>query len=317
MANIVVIGSMNMDYVINVRHMPLTGETLLCDRFETIPGGKGANQAYAAGKLGGQIAMLGAVGDDDSGQTLCDSLRSVGVDVSRIKKCRGENTGSAFICVDHTGDNSIIVAQGANREVDIAYIDANLDLLEQCSIVVLQLEIPLDTVVYAAKKAKALGKTVILDPAPARTDIPPALYACVDILKPNETEAAILTGVSGGEGSAAELAQAESSAQKLAAQGVKNVVVTLGGKGAFLMNEQGTAFFPADSALSVVDTTAAGDSFTGALALCLAGGKPIAEAIAFAVSVSGLVVTRKGAQTSIPTAEEVAQYRFSKSQQTE
>ena len=302
---IAVVGSMNMDYVIEVQAMPLVGETILCQGFSMIPGGKGANQAYAAGKLGGQVTMLGAVGCDQAGEALCESLRSVGVDVSRIKHCQGENTGTAFISVDKEGHNSITVAQGANRAVDIPYIQQNMDVLEECDIVLFQLEIPLETVVFAAQKAKALGKTVILDPAPARTDIPRELYACVDYLKPNEVELTTLTA----DGSAED--HLEQAAAGLQAQGVKNVVVTLGGKGAFLLEEQGKAsFHPADTTLHVVDSTAAGDSFTAALAGGLANGLAIDEAVNLAIRVSNIVVTRKGAQTSIPTMEEVMQFTF-------
>lgn len=298
MEKIAVIGSMNMDYVMNVPHMPQVGETLLCTGFETIPGGKGANQAYAAGKLGASVAMLGAVGADGPGEALCASLESVGVDVSRVRRLSGVPTGSAFIQVNAQGDNSIVVSQGANGKVEVAYLQENLDLLEGCGIWVFQLEIPLETVVYGVKLAKSLGKTVILDPAPARRDLPPELYPLVDYLKPNEGEAALLAGVSPEE--------PERAAAVLRERGVKNVLVTLGGKGAYLLDETGKETrFPPEPGIKVVDTTAAGDCFTAALAGRLASGETVDAAVRFAIRASGLAVGRKGAQPSIPTLEEV------------
>ena len=298
MKKITVVGSINMDYVLNVPHMPETGETLLAQSFTTLPGGKGANQAYAAGKLEGDVTMLGAVGDDGAGAALCESLRSAGVDISRVHRVKGEATGSAFICVDPSGNNHIVVAQGANRAVDIPYLQENDDVLAACDILVLQLEIPLETVVYAAKRAKELGKLVILDPAPARSDLPDDLYPCIDFLKPNEGEAALLAGVPAGD--------PERAAKVLRERGVKNVLVTLGKDGALLLDEAGTVKkFPALTGLTVVDTTAAGDCFTAALACRLAAGDSAEQAASFAGRASGLSVTRAGAQPSLPTLTEV------------
>ncbi len=300
MKKVVVIGSMNMDYVINVPHAPTDGETILCERFETFPGGKGANQAYVLGKLGGEVAMLGAVGQDAPGQSLCHNLQSVGVDTSRVKHLPDMTTGMAFITVDAQGENRIVVVQGANMAVDIPYIDANMDLLAASDIVLLQLEIPLETVVYAAEKAKALGKTLILDPAPARTDIPESLYQNLDFIKPNEVELATLVE---NPDAACSL---ESSVKQLQDRGVKNVVVSLGEKGVFLRDSQGrTVSFPADHRVQAVDTTAAGDSFTAALAYGLSNGRQLTDAVKLAVRVSNIVVTRKGAQASIPHMWEV------------
>lgn len=299
MKKIGIVGSMNMDFVLEVDNMPQVGETVLARKFDLIPGGKGANQAYAVGKLSGNVAMLGAVGDDEYGRMLCGNLKAVGVDVSRIKVTPGVNTGTAFISVNAHGDNSIIVAQGANRCVDTAYIDENMDLLGNCDIVVFQLEIPLQTVVYAAKKLKALGKTIVLDPAPARRDIPQELYACVDIIKPNEVELGELLG----DETARQCL--EQAAERLKEKGVQNVVVTLGGEGAFLSGKNVRPLHCKSEKVKVVDTTAAGDSFTGAMALALSKGDSIESALEFAIRVAGIVVTRKGAQTSVPTLEEL------------
>lgn len=297
MGKIVVIGSINMDFVIDVKEIPKKGETILSHGFELFPGGKGANQAYAVGKLGGQIAMIGAVGDDEYGEMLCRNLSSVNVDVSGVKICKHSSTGTAIICVEDKGDNSIIVNQGANGFVDRALIDENIGLIEECDIIVMQLEIPLDTVEYVAQIGKKLGKKVILDPAPARTDLSAELLNCIDVLKPNETELQILTN--NGD-------SMEKACEKIIQSGTKNIIVTLGGDGCYLYNSECKGkLFPCNRNVKVVDTTAAGDGFTAAIALALAKAMTLEDAIEFAAKVSAIVVTRKGAQPSIPSADEL------------
>ncbi|MFQ7748164.1 MAG: ribokinase [Eubacteriales bacterium] len=295
MKRILIIGSMNMDFVFQVHHMPAVGETVLTGDLTFIPGGKGANQAYAAGKLGGNVAMLGAVGDDEHGRSLCDNLASV-VDVSQIRRVQGVSTGVAFIGVNAEGNNSIIVVQGANRCVDQAYLEENHSLLEACDIVVMQLEIPLDSVMYAAKEAKRLGKTVILDPAPA-VRLPEELYQNVDIVKPNEVELGELLGDPEAH------RRLEESCKRLLDLGAKTSSSPWAGR--LLPLQRRRQRFYADKTVKVVDTTAAGDSFTAAIALALAEDRSLEEAVEFATKVSNIVVTRKGAQTSIPSRDEV------------
>ncbi len=300
MKKILVIGSLNMDFVLEVDHIPVVGETVLSKSLQFVPGGKGANQAFCAGKLGGKVSMLGAVGKDQHGDALLRGLSGAGVNISPIRQLSGKNTGVALIGVNAQGNNSIIISQGANLEVTPRAIDENIALLTESDIVVFQLEIPLETVLYGAKKAKELGKTVILDPAPAVENLPKELFSCLDIIKPNEIELGTLLGDPNAKESLSD------SCRRLKELGVKNVIVTLGEEGAFLLEESGgETRFPAVSFGPAVDTTAAGDSFTAALALGLSQGMNLKESVSLSIRVGGMVVTRKGAQTSIPSREEV------------
>lgn len=300
MKRLFVIGSMNMDFVTHLPHVLRPGETLLARDLELVPGGKGANQAYAMGKLGGSAVMLGAVGADLHGQHLVENLRSVGVDTGPVRRTEDSPTGMAVISVLPDGDNSILVLPGANAQVTPDYVQAHHHLLEECDILVLQLEIPLETVMYAAREAYRLGKQVILDPAPAVEGLPEELFQWLYLVKPNETELSVLMG------HPFDPAALRQDALALQARGVKNVLVTLGGAGSYLLQEDGTERrLPADSTVQVVDTTAAGDSFVAALAVALSQGKPLDQAAEFAARVSDIVVTRPGAQTSIPSREEV------------
>ncbi len=302
MGKILVVGSLNVDMVMNVDHMPAEGESILCDGMTLVPGGKGANQACAAGRLGTEVAMLGAIGDDDYGALQLKSLSEAGVEVGGLLKKEGQNTGTAFITVNKSGNNSIVVVPGANSAFRPEDIEANRELIEQCEIMILQLEIPLDTVCYAAKLAKSLGKTVILDPAPVPEHFPEELYEYVDIVKPNETELGMLTGIAEAQKHLTE------ASQVLKARGVKNVLVTLGGDGVYINPESGEEIRIPACKVKAVDTTAAGDSFTAALAAMLLNGESLEAAAEFANRVSAIVVTRKGAQSSIPTIDEVVNY---------
>lgn len=302
MDKILIIGSLNMDMVANVDHTPLTGETILTNEITLVSGGKGANQAYAAGKLKADVAMLGAVGEDSYGKALLESLKSAGVDVSSVLKRKDAATGMAFITVNKEGDNSIVVVSGANATLSKDDIDAGRTLIEDTDILLLQMEIPVETVCYAAKLAKSMGKTVILDPAPVPGCFPVELYQYIDVIKPNETELYMLTGMSPEQNSI------EEAARWIRDRGVKNVLVTLGELGVYLDSEEfGIRSMPAIT-VQAVDTTAAGDTFTAAVAVKLAQGEKLPEAAIFANRVSSIVVTRKGAQSSIPELEEVEEY---------
>lgn len=301
---IVVIGSINMDLVLRVPRMPLPGETLTGGAFRTIPGGKGANQAVACARLSGkvaaggqQVAMIGCVGDDAFGATLRAALVGDGIIDSHITTLPGVASGIASILVDDNGQNSIVIAGGANDLLSPAHIDAAKELIEQADIVVLQLETPMATVVHAIKLARSLGKTVVLNPAPAAS-LPAGVLELVDYLIPNEIEAAMLAGVSPDGADVQALAAA---LQKL---GSDNVIITLGSKGVHAALSGGDFTFPAE-VVQAVDTTAAGDTFIGGFVAGLASGMDEAEAIQQGQRAAAWSVTKPGAQTSIPHLHEL------------
>ena len=301
---IVVIGSINMDLVLRVPRMPLPGETLTGGAFRTIPGGKGANQAVACARMSGkveaggqQVAMIGCVGDDAFGATLRAALVGDGIIDSHITTLPGVASSIASILVDDKGQNSIVIAGGANDLLSPAHIDAAKALIEQADIVVLQLETPMDTVVHAIKLARSLGKTVVLNPAPAAS-LPDGVLELVDYLIPNEIEAAMLAGVAPDSTDIAALAAA------LQKQGSDNVIITLGAKGVHAALYGGDTTFPAE-AVQAVDTTAAGDTFIGGFVAGLASGMDEAEAIGQGQRAAAWSVTKPGAQTSIPFLHEL------------
>lgn len=291
MKNILVVGSLNMDLVIGTPRMPALGETIHGSGFATHPGGKGANQAIAAARQGCNVAMLGAVGNDDYGKALKKHLEDNGVSTHGVATV-DTNTGIAVITVCG-GDNCIILDKGANFRVDVDMVKRNDILINWADIVVMQLEIPMETVVFTAKWAKELGKTVILNPAPWQK-LPEELYAYVDILIPNEHEAAgLLDMETVGDGADA--------LQKLRDLGVKTPVITLGDKGAVALTEE-VVFVPAQKAVAV-DTTGAGDSFIGGMCRALAEDKSLKEAMELGSKVAAVTVTRHG--TDFPTFEEI------------
>ena len=296
MCKAVVVGSLNLDTSITLERMPQPGETIAARGISLHPGGKGANQAFALGRLGCPVAMVGAVGQDAAGDTLLESLQAAGVDCSCVAR-REVPTGQAFITVDSAGENAIIILAGANSTVSPADVEKLRPLLAQADCLVLQLEIPLETVAAAAKLARSLGKVVILDPA---GPLPGELLALCDYLKPNETELALLTGLP-----TATVEQCETAARQLLAQGVGTVLVSLGAKGALAVTPQ-EALLVAPPQVKAVDTTSAGDCFTAAFALRLVEGETsLQAALEFANTAAALTASRPGAQASIPAWDEV------------
>lgn len=290
-----------MDMVIDMKTMPRVGETVLGGTLTYVPGGKGANQTYAAGKIGGNVAMLGCVGDDTIGETLIQNLATSGADASAIRRVEGKPTGTAVIYVNEEGDNSIVVVSGANAVCDIAYLKEYDDFIANADYVMLQMEIPYETVFYAIRRAKELGKTVILNPAPAplAKQIPTDIWDKIDYFTPNETELLKLTNQD-----VLSEENVKKGAETLIQKGVKHVLVTLGDKGVFYFDGESGEIFPARK-VDAVDTTAAGDCFSGAFVTGLSEGKTVADAISMANLASSLAVTRKGAQSSIPTRQEI------------
>ena len=294
MKNILIIGSINIDLVINTDILPKLGETIHGRNFMTAYGGKGANQAVAVAKLYGKADMIGAVGSDEFGKLLKGNLEANHVETKGVK-IADTNSGVAVITVCG-GDNHIILDGGANDAVSPAWIDENLDLIKNADIVIFQLEIPMETIIYAAKKAKEFGCKVLLNPAPA-AKLPEELLAYTDIIIPNEHEAAIITGH-----------ENEVDALKaLYDNGNRNVIVTLGSKGC-IYNDGKEIKSQTPFKVKAVDSTAAGDSFIGGYCSALCEGKTMEEAIRFATAVSAITVSRPGASVSIPTRTEVEEF---------
>lgn len=295
---IVVFGSLNMDLVTQVPHLPAPGETLLGTRFNTVPGGKGANQAVAAARLGASTSMVGRVGNDGFGLALCNSLRGAGVATDLVLADVGPS-GVALINVDVAGENQIVVVPGANGNVSTADVE-RLPLGSEPTILLMQFEISLLAVQAAAKRAEQ--HCVIVDPAPARSDLPSDFYGLVDILTPNQTEASQLTGVS-----IKGIPTAMEAAQILRQRGTTTGIVKLGNQGAVVASESEVFHVPAFE-VTAVDTVAAGDAFNGGLAVALSEGKSLKTAVTWANAVAALSVTKSGAQSAMPTREQVDKF---------
>lgn len=298
---IVVIGSLNMDLVMRTARIPDAGETLCGHGFDTLPGGKGANQAVACARLGGRVAMIGRVGIDAFGRALRDALAADGIDVERVEDSAEAATGVAMILVEDIGENRIVLAPGANGRLSAAAIERNRALIEQAALLVLQLEVPLDTVCAAITIARQAGVPVLLNPAPASV-LPDALYPDIDLLVPNESEATLLTGIA-----VRDPASAEEAARNLLARGVHSVLITLGAQGVLIADADGFRHLPARK-VQAVDSTAAGDTFVGGLAVGLTEGLSLDEAAALGQAASAICVTRAGAQPSIPRRGELTQW---------
>lgn len=302
MKKIVVFGSSNVDIVVDVERMPQPGETVRGKTMCKLAGGKGANQACACGKLHGQCSFLSAVGCDDSAQLLLDSLEKANVDARAVLRCEETPTGSAHIQVDASGENSIVVVAGANAFCNRSYFEAQKSILLDADYILTQLETPLEDTYDLIVEMKAHGKTVILNPAPAPDELPERIFDCVSYFTPNETELEKITGMP-----CDTKEQIIAAAKFCIARGMKNVLVTMGKRGAMLVNREEIVEVPA-FVVKAVDTTAAGDTFNGAFVTALADGLDTYEAIRFANAASAVSVTRYGAQPSVPTREEVLQF---------
>jgi len=298
-AKVVVVGSLNMDLIVRTPRFPVGGETLAGHGFATAAGGKGANQAVAAARLGARVAMVGCLGDDGNGAELRAGLLAEGIDCSAVATVPGVATGIATILVDDAGQNAIVIAAGGNGEMTAERLADHDGLLEAADIVIAQLEVPMATVEATLARAHALGRTVILNPAPAVGPLPENWYGLIDYLIPNESEAALLTGIAVDSPQSALQA-----AQKLLANGARRVLITLGSQGVFYADGERHLHLPVEPVVAV-DTTAAGDTFVGGFAAGLAEGLPLESAIRLGQQAAALAVTRPGAQPSIPHRHEL------------
>jgi ribokinase len=290
MKKIFIVGSLNYDLVINAPYMPVGGETIKGSDFMTNAGGKGANQAYAAAKLGGEVYMCGAVGNDSFGEELLASLNGVGVNTEFVKKVINSSTGVAVIVVTE-GENRIIIDSGANALITKDDIDIFLEKASEGDIFLTQLESPIDVIGYALEGAKKKGLLVVLNPAPANKEIEKYLEY-VDIITPNETELDILGGK-----------------DALIEKGIKTVITTLGARGYEIATQGGAKIYPCIK-VKAVDTTAAGDTASGGLSVKLASGKTVEEAMAFGSLAASIACTRRGAQMSVPSLDELSEYNM-------
>jgi ribokinase len=299
-ATVCVIGSSNLDFTVSVPRLPSVGETVSGGTLVTSPGGKGANQAVAARRLGVDVAFITLLGFDPMGDRLASALAEAGLPSGPIGRTTEAPTGVALIAVDPEGRNQIAVAPGANHLLTPDRARSHVDLLRSADVVLLQLETPIDTVRWALGEARRLGKRTVLNPAPARVlPLPADLLALVDYLTPNEMEAGLLTDLE-----VRSATDAEAAGRALVARGVSTVVVTLGAAGAIAVGAGGTVRVPAFP-VEAIDTVGAGDAFSGALAASLAAGAPIEDALLVASATGGLTCTRRGAVDAMPRRAEV------------
>lgn len=307
MTRITVLGSLNADTILKMPHLPLPGETIALTAKSTAGGGKGANQAIAAARAGATTTFIGKVGADSAGALLKAALQAAQVDLRYVMTTKASATGQAYILLDEAGQNSILIDGGANQTLTTTDLATAETAITTADFLVAQFETPLAVTLAAFQMAKAAGVTTILNPAPAQTTLPPKLLALTDLIVPNETEASILTQQTVKP---TQLATLKNAAAKLQAQGVANVVITLGETGVFYLQQEQSGQIPAFK-VSAVDTTAAGDTFIGALTAVLAKDlHNLPEALIFASRASALAVQTLGAQPSIPTREMIDQAQF-------
>jgi ribokinase len=298
MPRIIVIGSSNTDMVIKSKKLPIPGETILGGTFLMNPGGKGANQAVAAARLGGNVTFVTKTGNDMFGSEAVNLFDNENIDTHYIIKDANNPSGIALITVDEQGENSIVVASGSNGTLSAFDINEEVFETDKSDLFLMQLEIPVETVEFVAEKAAGKGNKVILNPAPA-LELSDDLLNCLYLITPNETEAEFLTGIK-----VHDAASAEKAATKLHEKGVQNVIITMGSSGAYLLSKGISKMIPVIP-VKAIDTTAAGDVFNGALAVAISEGKELTFAVAFANNAASISVTRMGAQASAPYRREV------------
>ncbi|MEH2922099.1 ribokinase [Samsonia erythrinae] len=298
---LVVLGSINADHILNLEQFPRPGETVIGKQYSVAFGGKGANQAVAAGRSGADIAFIACVGEDDIGTRICQQLSKDHIDVSAVEAISGETTGVALIFVNAEAENMIAINAGANAAVTPDYLHRHQQYIIDASALLMQLESPLETVITAAKLAHEHQTKVILNPAPAR-ELPDELLSLVDMITPNETEAQFLTGIT-----VETEEDASRAAQVLHDKGIETVLITLGSRGVWL-SENGQGQRIAGYRVKAVDTIAAGDTFNGALVTALLENKPMSSAVKFAHAAAAIAVTRRGAQPSVPWREEIDEF---------
>lgn len=296
MSKIVIIGSSNVDLTVRTAHIPSRGETIFGSDVKMAFGGKGANQAVAVSRLGGDASFITKVGADSYGNMMAENLLKEGMSADTVIRDPHSPSGLAWICVDDNGDNTIIVMPGANGTMTVGDLEPYIPLIKDADYLLMQLETPLDVVSYAASLAYENGVKVVLNPAPAQP-LPDALLAKVHILTPNEKECRLLCSDAASD-------DVKANAEILRLKGVRNVIVTLGEKGSFLSGEDGYKEVPAVR-VDAVDTVAAGDTFSGALCVALSEGHSMEEAMVFATKASAISVTRFGAQPSVPYRHEI------------
>lgn len=297
---ILVVGSSNTDMVIRAEHLPGPGETIIGKSFFMNPGGKGANQAVAASRLGENVVFICKTGNDIFGKQSVEVFNEEGINTTFLLSDAKHPSGVALITVDDNAENCIVVASGANATLSANDLQKSNTVIENASIILMQLEIPLETVEYVAKNSYARGVKVILNPAPACA-LPDSLLKHVSILTPNKTEAEMLSGIKVND-----MASAEDAARRIKARGVDTVIITLGAEGALILHDDKCVHFPGIK-VKAVDTTAAGDVFNGALAVALFQQNDIAEAVQYACKAAAISVTRMGAQASAPYKKELAE----------